>query len=141
MTDYKLPVLRRLTADEVEPGMTIAGTSGDLTAIGVANHRGGTFNAGAWRTNKGTVLGYVSHGYDLLAEAPKPPITLPKKRGAVIRYRAPEGHWEIAHRVGTLFGTWYVDGNEELFDDEGILARMNPDGFEVATWTKPGDQK
>ncbi|MDN5667021.1 MAG: hypothetical protein L0G87_01330 [Renibacterium salmoninarum] len=90
-------------------------------------------------------IGYVSHGYDLLAEAPKPPITLPSEEGTVIRYRAPEGFWEVAHRFATLPGAWRVDGLEESFSDEGVLARIlswvNPDGFEVATWTKPGDQK
>lgn len=134
MTDYQLPVLRHLTADEVRPGMTIAGRMIDTVKIGVASE----IDCGHWCTASGEVLGEESNGYDLLAEAS--PITLPSEEGAVIRYRAPEGFWEVAHRFATLPGAWRVDGNEELFHDEGILARMNSDGFEVATWTKPGDQ-
>jgi len=136
MTAYQLPVLRRLTADEVEPGMTIAAKIDDLVRIGVASEE----REGGWLTPEGHWIGESAHGYDLLAEAPKPPVKLPQDKGAVIRCRDHGGRQEIAHRFGKFFGTWYVDGNEELFHDEGILARMNSDGFEVAVWTKPEEE-
>ncbi|GAA1051351.1 hypothetical protein [Arthrobacter russicus] len=135
MTDYKLPVLRRLSADEVVPGMTIAGKVGDLIVIGKADHCLGT---GIWYTEDGFLLGYGKGHYDLLAEAP--PITLPQEMGAVIRYFNGE-FTEIAHRVTTLSRAWRVDGFEESFSDEDILARLPSESYEIATWTKPGDQK
>lgn len=78
MTDYQLPVLRHLTADEVRPGMTIAGRMIDTVKIGVASE----IDCGHWCTASGEVLGEESNGYDLLAEAS--PITLPSEMGTVI---------------------------------------------------------
>lgn len=74
MTDFKLPVIRHLTADEVEPGMTIAGRLKDTRVYGVADSQ---YDTGSWFTADGQSLGWVSYGYDLLAEAPKPEPKLP----------------------------------------------------------------
>jgi len=142
MTDYQLPVLRHLTADEVVPGMTIAGRCLDKITIGVAFERQG----GSWSTEKGWDIASHSGGYDLLAEAPKPAVKLPQEVGAVIRYKH---HYYDLLEIAKLLSlgpqsrgpkTWMIAGDTDIFDDERILARGAKDGYEVASWTKPGDQ-
>ncbi|MCW1249650.1 hypothetical protein ODZ83_05520 [Acaricomes phytoseiuli] len=137
MTDFKLPVIRHLTADEVEPGMTIAGESGDIHLIGVASHR--IAKAGSWLTDRGRFLGDPEHGYDLLAEAPKPKVGLPQEADSVIRYRNLDGDLEIAQKISVNNHSWLVDGIVSHVRGEEVLARGARDGYEVAHWHKPGE--
>ncbi|WP_018135425.1 hypothetical protein [Acaricomes phytoseiuli] len=140
MTDFKLPVIRHLTADEVEPGMTIAGKAlpeSETRVIGVADHRYRNV-ANAWVDKTGNAIGDPAYGYDLLAEAPKPDVELPQEAGAVIRYTDSDGGVQLAYRTAQEPRPWGMDGYTGEYSDIEILELGARDGYEVAHWRKPG---